>query len=85
MRRAMPSSMRDVARGFCCAISSNAPCKRPEHCCVKLHSAACTFLLRHQLKCALQATQPASESSCTWRHAPLQAHVHGGACGQGKP
>ena len=27
MRRAMPSSMRDVARGFCCAMSSNAPCK----------------------------------------------------------
>ncbi len=25
--RAMPSSMRDVARGFCCARSSNAPCE----------------------------------------------------------
>ncbi len=24
--RAMPSSMRDVARGFCCANNSNAPC-----------------------------------------------------------
>ena len=35
MRRAMPSSMRDVARGFCCASSSNAPCstlKQVEFC-----------------------------------------------------